>query len=144
MAIEVDDPNGSAAMPLSPLSNGSSDGQAAVLETLSAQLTWLDGELIEFAKQAPGILSAQVVQQIRSLCARGRALLRHQAESTPLRAGLELRRRATGQKAVEAFDGNFVEDLIQGFEQCSSMRVRDPYHVLNHGDCCTAVLDIRH
>ena len=66
-------------------SNGSSDGQAAVLETLSAQLTWLDGECIEFAKQAPGILSAQVAQHIRSLCERGRALLRHQAESTALR-----------------------------------------------------------
>ena len=53
MAIEVDDPNGPAAVPISPLSNGSSNGQAAVLETLGAQLTWLDGDCIEFAKQAP-------------------------------------------------------------------------------------------
>ena len=117
-------------VPLSPPADGFDDGRLAALEVLSKQLTWLDGERTEFSTKVPGIISEAVGQKIQRLCERARALLRQHVESSSLRAALELCRRATGQEATEPIDNSLAEDLIRGFEQCSSMRVQEPGHVM--------------
>ena len=117
------------AVPLSPPADGLDDGRLAALEVLSNQLTWLDGECTEFSTEVPGIISEAARQMIQRLCERARALRRQPAESGSLRATLELCRRAAGQAGTARINDSPAEDLILGFEQCSSLRVREPGRV---------------